>query len=120
MAYRVAAGDLRTRITVFDKAGGNERDKDGYRVKKMVNVFGEGGTRKCRWVNAHGSEVYTARQAGVREPATLTVRYTPKITPTCLVYRDGDPRPYEVISLNDVENRHIWLELKVQRKVASH
>ena len=53
------------------------------------------------------------------EPATLTLRYTPKITTTCLIYRGSDPEPYEVISVNDVDNRHTWLEVKVQRKGAA-
>lgn len=55
---------------------------------------------------------------GVTEPATLTLRYTPLITTTCIIYRGTDPKPYEVISVNDVENRHAWLEVKVQRKGA--
>ena len=52
------------------------------------------------------------------EPATLTLRYTPLITTTCIIYRGTDPKPYEVISVNDIENRHAWLEVKVQRKGA--
>ncbi len=46
------------------------------------------------------------------------LRYTPLITTTCIIYRGTDPKPYEVISVNDVENRHAWLEVKVQRKGA--
>ncbi len=45
-------------------------------------------------MNAWGTEVYTARQAGVTEPAT-TLRYTPLITTTCIIYRGTDPKPYE-------------------------
>ena len=119
MAKRAAAGELRTRIQVFDKPDGQPTDKDGYPSSAPVNVFGEGGSRRCKWVNAHGREVYDAKQAGVEEPATLTMRYTKKVTPTCLVYHSGDPRPYEVLSINDVEDRHVWLEVKVQRKVRS-
>ena len=70
---------------------------------------------------ASGAKSSTGRskKAGVTEPATLTLRYTSKITTTCLIYRGGDPRPYEVISLNDVEDRHVWLEVRVQRKGAA-
>ena len=111
MAKRANAGELRTKIMVFDlprdEHGEVELGPDGYPASKPVNVFGEGKTRYCKWVNAWGTEVYTARQAGVTEPATLTLRYTPVIT-----------KPYEVISVNDVENRHAWLEVKVQRKGA--
>lgn len=122
MAKRAGAGGLRTKIQVFDllrdENGDAALDEDGYPVVVPVNVFGEGQTRYCKWVNAWGSEVYAARQAGVTEPATLTLRYTPKITTTCIIYRGKDPKPYEVISVNDVEDRHAWLEVKVQRKAA--
>lgn len=123
MAKWASAGDLRTKIMVFDvprdAQGKPLRDEDGYKLEEPVNVFGDGVTRYCKWVNAWGSEVYTARQAGVTEPATLTLRYTPKLTTTCIIYRGTDPKPYEVISVNDVENRHAWLEVKVQRKGAT-
>lgn len=122
MAKRAGAGEMRTRISVWDRprdgTGAPLRDGDGYPVQTPVNVFGEGGGRWCRWVDAWGSEVYAARQAGVTEPATLTMRWTPKVTTTCTVYRGRDPRPYEVLSVNDVEDRHVWLEVKVQRKAA--
>ena len=76
---------------VFDLLRGEhgevELGPDGYPASKPVNVFGEGKTRYCKWVNAWGTEVYTARQAGVTEPATLTLRYTPLITTTCIIYR---------------------------------
>lgn len=121
MAKSAGAGELRTRIYVLDRPldeRGEERlDSGGYPADEPVNVFGAGRGRWCRWVNAWGREVYEARQAGVTEPATLTLRYTDKITTTCVIYRGRDPRPYEVISINDVDNRHAWLEVKVQRSV---
>lgn len=119
MAKHVGAGELRTKIMVFQPPGAGEYNENGYPVTQPVNVFGDGATRYCKWVNAWGSEVYAARQAGVTEPATITMRYTCKLTTTCLIYRVGDPNPYEVISVNDVEDRHTWLEVKVQRTGAS-
>lgn len=70
----------------------------------------------CKWVNAYGSEVFAAMQVQVQEPATLTMRYSPKIQPDQLIYKVGDPVPFEIISVNDVEERHSWLEVKVQRR----
>ena len=68
MAKRANAGELRTKIMVFDlprdEHGEVELGPDGYPASKPVNVFGEGKTRYCKWVNAWGTEVYTARQAG--------------------------------------------------------
>lgn len=120
MAKRAVAGELRTKIMVFgypSEDGG--RDADGFGGPRRVNVFGEGRTIHCKWVNAYGKEVYEARQAGVEEPATLTLRYTPRVSPTCLIYKGGDPSPYEVVSVNNVEERCAWLEVKVQRKAAA-
>ena len=123
MAGRTSAGEMRTRIQVFDlprdAAGSPELDQDGYPAKTPVNVLGAGRYFHCKWVNAHGSEIYEAKQAGLTEPATLTMRYTNRITTTCLIYREKDPDPYEVLSLNDVEDRHVWLEIRVQRKAAA-
>lgn len=119
MARSTNAGEMRTRIKVFDVPEGETLNENGYPVRGPFNVFGEGESRMCKWVNAYGSEVYTAQAAGLTEPATLTMRYTPKVTPTCLIYKGADLRPYEVISVNDVEDRHAWLEVKVSRKVAT-
>ena len=122
MASRADTGELRTLIQILRVPKGQDgqplRDEDGYPVEETVNLFGEGKHLHCKWVNAHGSEVYEAKVASVTEPATLTIRYVPGVTTDCLVLRRGETRPYEVISVNDVEDRHIWLELKVQRKGA--
>ena len=72
-----------------------------------------------KWVNAHGTEVYQSMNLDLREPATLTGRYSSLITPQCRITKVGDPEPYEIISIDDVENRHQWLEIKVQRMVSA-
>lgn len=126
MARRASAGELRTRIRVvrredlLDELGERMTDGEGVPILRELNVFGDkGATRRCKWEGAWGREVYDAYQAGVTEPATLTMRYTPRVTADCLVYKGDDPRPYEVISVNDVGDRHLWLEVKVQRKGAA-
>ena len=58
-------------------------------------------------------------QLKLRQPAKLTMRYSPRIVPTLLVYKGKDPVPYEVVSVDDVEDRHCWLEVTVQRKEAA-
>lgn len=117
MAREASAGEMRTRISVFERLTGT--DPDGFPLDGEVNVFGEDGFRYCKWANAWGQEVYTAMQAGVEEPATLTMRYTKKVAPTGILYKSGDPKPYEIISVNDIDERHAWLEVKVVRKVAA-
>lgn len=122
MARQASAGELRTRLYVRKMVKGT--DDDGIAREREESVFppaADGGERMwhCKWVNAYGSEVFIAMQAQVKEPATLTMRYSPLIQPDHLIYRVGDPVPYEIISINDVEARHTWLEIKVQRRRAA-
>nr|DAR46642.1 MAG TPA: putative head-tail adaptor [Caudoviricetes sp.] len=58
-------------------------------------------------------------QLELREPATITMRYSPLINEQLLIYKGSDAQPFEVISIDDVEERHVWLEIKVQRKVSA-
>lgn len=115
MSKSANAGELRTPVTF--KTISRATNKNAYSNSGEVNIFGEGKTVKVKWVNAHGYETTAAMQLGLREPATITMRYSPLINETLIVYRDKDIRPYEIISIDDVEQRHRWLEIKVQRKV---
>lgn len=123
MAKQARAGELRTLVYFRRVVRGT--DEEGYpKTESEEPVFGRDGDVQdipvhCKWVNAHGTEAFTAMQLQLREPATLTMRYSPKIDSTLLVYRRGDPRPYEIISVDNVEDRGKWLELKVQRKGAA-
>ena len=114
MARQARAGELKTKITV--QANKSERAGNGYKRDDWVTVC----TPYCKWVNAYGNDVVEARKLGLGEFATLTLRYTDKITPTCRVLRDNDvAHPFEVISVNDVGARRRWLEVKVSRKAAA-
>jgi head-tail adaptor len=110
MAKYVNAGELRTPVRFVRIARG--KDADGYPTETETEVI----KTNCKWVNVHGSEVFTAMQQELREPATITMRYSPLINQKLIIYKDTDTDPYEVISINDVEDRHRWLEIKVQRK----
>ena len=111
MAKRANAGSLRTAVN-FVRVD-REQDDDGFPVETEVNIFG--GPIYAQWVNAHGSEVYQAAQLQLREPATITVRYSPLINKKLRAYRVGDAAPYEIISVDNVEQRGVWMEIKIQR-----
>ncbi len=122
MAKQASAGELRTRLYIRKKV--KETDCDGVPHEREESIFPLDPDEvervwHCKWVNAYGGEVFAAMQAQVEEPATLTMRYSPLIRPDHLIYRVGDPAPYEIISVNDVERRHTWLEIKVQRRRAA-
>ena len=110
MAKYANAGELRTPVKFIRIDRG--KDADGYPIEVEVDVI----KTKCKWVNVHGTEVFTAMQQQLREPATITMRYSPLINQKLIIYKGTDPEPYEVISIDNVEDRQKWLEIKVQRK----
>ena len=114
MAARVNAGEMRTKITIKNP---KYTIQDGFGIKEFVNAF----TRPvwCKWVNAHGAEIYQAAELRLREPATITMRYSPLVTVESRIWRGRDTEPYEVISINNVNGRCEFLEIKVQRVVTA-
>lgn len=122
MAKQAGAGELRTRIYIRRTV--KATDGEGVACQHEESVLGPDAQGKertyhCKWVNAYGGEVLAAMQLQVQEPATLTMRYSPQIQPDQLIYKVGDPVPYEIVSVNDVEDRRRWLEVKVQRRRAA-
>lgn len=69
----------------------------------------------AKWVNVHGSEAFSDDMVKLSEPATLTCRYNALIQPDQLIYKGTDPVPFEIISLDNVEERGFWLEIHVKR-----
>lgn len=108
-------GELRTPVSFVRVERGT--DADAISTESPIDIFG--GPVKVKWVNAHGTEALTAAQMNLREPATITCRYSNLIKVDCLIYRIGDPTPYEIISIDNVEERGRWMEIKVKRQVSA-
>lgn len=108
-------GAMRTPVEILRREG--QKDKDGYSSVSLSNVFGDGETVWCKWVNGHGTEVLNTMQFGLSEIATFTMRYSGKVTTDCVVKKGG--ALYEIISLDNVRDRGAWLEGKVKRMVAA-
>lgn len=122
ISKRAEAGDLRTLL--FFKVIDRTTDDEGFPEETEVNVFGQDANGNdipahAKWVNAHGYDVFTSIRMNLNEPATITMRYSQKISTDMVVYKGSDPKPYEIISIDNVEERCKWLEIKVQRKVAA-
>lgn len=120
MSKSANAGELRT--PVYFKSVERTTGTNGNTIPEEENVFGQDVDKhdipvKVKWVNVHGTEVLNALQLKLREPAVITMRYSPLINRLLVVYKDDDPIAYEIISVDDVENRHQWMEINVQRKV---
>ena len=100
-------GELRTRVvleqrTVSTASGGFQQP-------------GWSTIAECwaAWENAHGSEVWAADAAQAEQPATVTIRYRAGLDTTCAV-RKGPDR-FEIVSIDDIRERHEYLALKVRR-----
>ena len=115
MSKYANAGELRTPVTIMKLIDGT--DEDGFPRQEWVDLFGM--PVLCKWVNAHGSEVYEGMRLGLQDTATLTMRYSPQINARCRIFLQDDPDPFEVISLDNVENRREFLEIKVKRVIAA-
>ncbi len=121
MSKYANSGEMRVPIIV-EHYDDTETTSNGIQTNKWVNVYGEGKCVKAKWVNVHGTDVYQALSMELREPATLTMRFSPRITQECRIIKAEDIGKnnqkdlyYEIISLDDIEERHMQLEIKVQR-----
>lgn len=115
MAGYVLTGEMKTKITIKNRVTG--QDADGYPQETQVDVFG--GMVWCKWVNAYGQELFESMRLDLKEAATITMRYSDKVNQRCEIYHENDPKPYEVVSVNDVLDKHQFLEIKVRRKVSA-
>lgn len=105
----IDAGKLRTPVTVI--AVTKVKNASGFTETLRGDALGY--TLYVQWKNAHGSEVLQAQQLGLRDRATLRCRYDRRITPACLIRKDGED--WEIISIDDIEERGTWMEIQVQR-----
>jgi SPP1 family predicted phage head-tail adaptor len=67
----------------------------------------------ARWENAHGSEVWAAQAVQADSPATVLLRYYAGLEPTWALLKGSDR--YEIVSVDDIQERHEYMELKVRR-----
>lgn len=117
MAKEARPGELRTRIRIL--APKDNPSGGGYRNPAYENIYPDGRTIRCKWVAAFGAEAVQAQSLGLKETATLTLRYNPKITSDCIVTTgDGESvKTYDLMSPpNDVGGAHRWMELRVKRR----
>lgn len=116
MAKKAHIGSINTKIYV--KRPEHQKNPDGSREELLVNVFGEGGYRYCAWKNMHGRDRVEAYKFGLGNLATLTMRFSPLITPECLIFTsDTENRSdaWKIEDVDDVENRHAWIEIFIKR-----
>jgi SPP1 family predicted phage head-tail adaptor len=99
-------GEFRTRVTLKQRA--TNIDTGGFQKEALVTV----ATVWAKWVGVHGSEAWAASAANALRAATVTIRYRAVVDETWVVSVDGDD--YEIVSIDDIQHRHEYLELKLQ------
>lgn len=121
MAKQASAGEMRTRITVKNLTTGI--NANGYPTETWANVLTGTSMFRCKWVSAHGQEVMENNRLGLGQVATITLRYTSLIDQRCRVWREADAQTdanaWEVVSVNDPEDRHAFLELTLRKLVVA-
>jgi len=102
-------GKLKTSITIKSVTNGTDVNKTPTCSESTVLVA------KCLWQNAHGTETVDNMRLNLGELATITMRYSPLVNERQLVYKGSDP--WEIVSIDNVEQRNRWLEIKVKRVI---
>ena len=117
MATYARPGEMRTKIRILKPV--DRPSPGGYRNPVYENIYPDDRTLSCKWTGDYGSIAVQARSIGLRDTATLTLRYNSKITSDCIVaVGSGDNRQLYDLSdtPNDIGGAHRWMELRVQRR----
>lgn len=100
-------GELRTPINLGSRTVATQ--PGGFKVPSFARF----ATVYARWKNAHGAESAQAAAEGGEAPATVLIRYYASLNETCGVQLGADW--YEIVSIDDIEQRHEYMELQVKR-----
>jgi len=102
-------GEMRTKVTLKSRAVAN--GTGGFQTPTLTTI----AEVDAKWVGVHGSEAWAASSVNAMRAATVLIRYRSDIDETCVVVLDGIN--YEITSMDDIQHRHEYIELKVQRMV---
>jgi len=119
MALSTTTGAMTTKV-VFKKQE-NGFDADGFPVTTWVDIFSS--FVWCYWINAAGTELDEYQSTDLKENATLTLRYTDKISVRDRVYVYGEEQTeenaWDVIAVNNGKRANKFVEVKVRRVIPS-
>lgn len=129
MAKSALAGEMRTKVIIQGET--TTINASGHTEMAWECLFP--GPVWCKWVNAHGTEAFDAMRLELGEVVTLTMRYSPLVDIRCRVLHAGDAAAvaaapeaareelarklaYSIISLDNVEDKGEYLEIKLRRR----
>jgi SPP1 family predicted phage head-tail adaptor len=105
----INTGDLRTSITF--QVSTLTPDPGSAQIASWANVS-TNPTVLAWWVNAHRDKVISNEMLKYEQRATVTIRYRSDILPTWRIVKDG--QHWQILSIDDVNNRHRYMELIVE------
>jgi len=112
--FTVNVGDLRTRITFQTPTISS--DAGGAQKPTYANV-GTNPTVWAQWINDHGQESVATGAEVSAQRATVRLRNRTDIQTTWQVLKDSEA--WQVLSIDLVQGRRRWVELRVERVKAT-
>jgi SPP1 family predicted phage head-tail adaptor len=100
-------GELRVPVTLQSRSV--TPDAGGFQAPTWATI----AEVMAKWSGAHGAEAWTAASIGAEQPATVLIRYQADLDTTCSVLKGTDI--FEIVSIDDIQERHEYMELKVKR-----
>lgn len=95
--------------TVIDVNGADE-----------ITYVSEANINFCNWKGMGGTETVEAGSLVVYDTAQLIMWYDPNISEKDKVLLNDDENlAYEITNVEDIEQRHMWLQVKVKRVVSA-
>lgn len=99
--------EMRTRVVLKRRTVVNQ--PGGFQVPTYVRV----AEVWSRWLGVHGAEVWASEAINAVGAATVLIRYRAGIDTTIVAEMGGDD--YEVVSVDNIQQRNEYIELKVKR-----
>jgi SPP1 family predicted phage head-tail adaptor len=100
-------GELKTPITIQNPT--INKDAGGAQSATWMDV----AAVRCKWVNDHGTESTQSGADTFSQRATVMMRYLASVTSASSVLKNGER--WQVVSLDDIQERHEYIELRVER-----
>lgn len=120
MAKRANAGEMNARVRFVNIVSGT--NENGFNTLEETDMFSK--PVWVKWVWAHGwsrgSEVFESMKNKQNQSATITMYYSPKINTRSYVYlisEGEDARPFEVVSIDFVDEKRRYAEIKLRREI---
>jgi len=106
----IKISDLRTRITFQSPT--IVKDAGGAQLETYANVASV-PTVWAQWINDHGAEAVVSDAKTSAQRATVRVRDRSDINTTWRLLKNGEA--WQILSVDEVQDRNRWVELRVER-----